>query len=118
MFGGEDGRMEFWDPRVKSRIGQLNVGESIAQTVASLDEFPEITSLDCLHDGITFATGTKTGHVSLYDLRKPEPLLIKDHQYGFPIKSITFHSSGNVISADSKIVKIWNRENVNNHQSL
>jgi ribosome biogenesis protein ENP2 len=73
---------------------------------------PEITSLEFAQDGLQFAVGTTSGHVLLYDLRRPTPLLIKDHQYGFPIKNITFHSSERVISSDSKIVKIWDKNNV------
>lgn len=34
---------------------------------------------------------------------------MKDHQYGFPIKSLIYHSSGNVISSDAKICKMWNK---------
>jgi hypothetical protein len=39
-------------------------------------------------------------------------MLTKDHQYGFPIKDIKFHASGNVVSSDTKIIKIWNKNNV------
>ena len=51
--------------------------------------------------------------VLLYDLRSDKPLLMKDHQYGLPIKCIDFHDSqGLVLSTDSKICKIWERNNV------
>lgn len=51
--------------------------------------------------------------VLLYDLRSTKPLLIKDHQYGLPINSIAFQDKlGVVLSADSKILKIWDRETV------
>ncbi len=74
---------------------------------------PEITALKSCQDGLTYAVGTSTGHVLLFDLRRPTPLLVKDHQYGYPIKSLHFHSSGNVLSADTKIVKIWNQHSGN-----
>ena len=51
--------------------------------------------------------------VLLYDLRSTKPLLVKDHQYGLPIKSIAFQDKLDVVlSADSKILKIWDRETV------
>jgi len=55
-----------------------------------------------------------TGHVLLYDIRSSIPLVVKDHQYGFPIKKIAFHSNEDhklVISTDKKAVKFWNRTN-------
>ena len=83
-----------------------------------MDSFPEITTLKFHNDGLSMAVGTKTGQVLIYDLRGSRPLLIKDHQYGcnilffniiVPIKSTTFHDSGNVVSADTKIVKLWDK---------
>ena len=49
--------------------------------------------------------------VLLYDLRSPRPYLVKDHLYSSPIHTISFQSSeGLVLSADSKILKIWNEK--------
>lgn len=49
----------------------------------------------------------------LYDLRSDKPLLVKDHQYGLPIKSVHFQNSLDlVLSADSRIVKMWNKDSV------
>ena len=49
----------------------------------------------------------------MYDLRSTKPLLIKDHQYGLPINSIAFENELDVVlSSDSKILKIWDRETV------
>ena len=49
----------------------------------------------------------------LYDLRSTKPLLVKDHQYGLPINSIAFQDKLDVVlSSDSKILKIWDRETV------
>lgn len=51
--------------------------------------------------------------VLLYDLRSSRPLLVKDHYYNLPIKSINFHDGLDlVLSADSKIVKMWNKNTV------
>ena len=51
--------------------------------------------------------------VLLYDLRSTKPLLVKDHQYGLPINSIAFQDKLDVVlSSDSKILKIWDRETV------
>ena len=60
--------------------------------------------------GLNLAVGTSTGHILLYDIRSSRPLLVKDHLYGTPIKSLIFHSTlDQVISLDSKAVKIWDR---------
>lgn len=51
--------------------------------------------------------------VLLYDLRSNQPLLVKDHFYNLPIKSLNFHNELDlVVSADSKIIKIWNKDTV------
>lgn len=49
----------------------------------------------------------------MYDLRSNQPLLVKDHFYNLPIKSLAFHDQTDlVVSADSKIIKMWNKDNV------
>lgn len=51
--------------------------------------------------------------VLLYDLRSSQPLLVKDHFYNLPIKSLNFQNQLDlVVSADSKIIKIWNKDTV------
>ncbi|TPX70644.1 hypothetical protein SpCBS45565_g01682 [Spizellomyces sp. 'palustris'] len=111
-FGGEDGRLEFWDPRERRRIGALDIGTAVVKSVGAgvLEAFPEISALKFGDDGLTLAVGTATGQVLVYDLRSASPMGFKDHQYGFPIKSLAMHSSGNVVSADTKIIKIWNKD--------
>ena len=48
-----------------------------------------------------------------YDIRSKKPLLLKDHQYGLPIKDIEFHKSQDlVLSMDQRILKIWDRNSV------
>ena len=72
---------------------------------------PEVTALRFGSDGLSLAVGTSAGHVFMHDMRSRTPVLTKDHQYGFPIKDLKFHDfSGNIVSADTKIVKIWDRE--------
>lgn len=51
--------------------------------------------------------------VLLYDLRSSNPLIVKDHHYGLPIKSIQFQRQLDlIISADSRIIKMWNKDTV------
>ena len=56
------------------------------------DQIPQVTSL-AFRDGLNMAVGTSTGHILLYDIRSSRPLLVKDHLYGTPIKSLLFHST-------------------------
>lgn len=107
--GTAEGHVECWDPRSRSRVGVLDIGLS-GLDYQSLDEVPAVTAL-LFRDGLTMGLGTSTGHVLLYDLRSTKPLLIKDHQYGLPINSIAFQDKLDVVlSTDSKILKIWDRE--------
>lgn len=53
-----------------------------------------------------------TGQVLLYDIRMNRPFKIKDHMYELPIKDVEFLGD-HIISMDSSIVKIWNKETVN-----
>lgn len=78
----------------------------------TLESSPQISTVKFKDDGLTFGVGTSTGQVLLYDLRNSKPFLVKDHQYGYPIKNIIYHKSQNIISADTKIVKIWNETTV------
>lgn len=71
------------------------------------------------------AAGTDNGMVVLYDLRSSRPLQTKDHMYGFPIKDIKFHQGGlagggteRVISADKRIVKVWDQDSGAQYTSI
>lgn len=107
-FGTESGTVEFWDRRDRKRIGLLRmVNEELG------DDF-EVSALKFLSDGITWAAGTSTGQVSVFDLRSSKPLYTRDHHYGFPIKEIKYHAaSENIISYDKKALRIWNRSTGN-----
>ncbi|RHY20748.1 hypothetical protein DYB32_009965 [Aphanomyces invadans] len=97
--GGDNGVVEMWDTRSQTRAGSL-----AAATTG-------ITALAYDVDGLTFAVGTHTGEVKLYDLRSSTPLLTKTHQYGLPIVDLAFHEgpSKQILSSDSKCIKIWDK---------
>ncbi|KAG1172514.1 hypothetical protein G6F70_006418 [Rhizopus microsporus] len=126
-FGTAGGTVELWDPRSKSRVGLLSNLE-VPESYGRDDSSPlEVSALKFRNDGLTMAVGTTTGHTLLYDLRSPMPTIVKDHQYGFPIKSIHFHKGSasdsetagdKVIVSDCKIVKIWDRVNGKHFTSI
>ncbi|KAK8919477.1 hypothetical protein H634G_03273 [Metarhizium anisopliae BRIP 53293] len=98
-FGTSIGTVEFWDPRTKSRVALLAGHDG------------EITALDFSSSGLSLATGSSTGMVQLFDLRRPVALLKKDHGYGFPVKKL-FHMTNSsqekkIMSADKRIIKLW-----------
>lgn len=118
--GTAKGTVELWDPRSKSRVGLLSHLEVPAAYGRDDNTALEVSALKFRSDGLTMGVGTTTGHTLLYDLRSTVPTIVKDHQYGFPIKTIHFHkgSAGandsetggdKVIVADCKIVKVWDR---------
>jgi ribosome biogenesis protein ENP2 len=105
-FGTEAGTVEFWDPRIRSRAGILEISS------AERDD-DGVTALAYRMDGLNLAVGTKSGQTLLYDLRSPRPYLRKNQGYDLPIKNLSWlesrHGSENakVLSADKKIIKIW-----------
>jgi len=91
----------------------------VAVKFASVTSLPEVTVAQFNpFDGLQFAAGSSSGHVLLYDLRSSQPLVTKDHQYGFPIRTVAYHESGNVLSCDKKIVKIWDKDTVRRPDTL
>jgi ribosome biogenesis protein ENP2 len=121
-FGTSRGTIEFWDSRSRGRVGIL------AQSGAPLPDGddtgrPEITALRFHRSGLTLATGSSAGLIHLYDLRSTVPLLRKDQGYGYPIQTLTFLtpssysrssqallSEPKVLSADKRIIKIWDEQ--------
>eukprot|EP00808_Paulinella_micropora_P031614 g7979.t1 len=133
-FGGDDGSMECWDPRDRTRVAVLHVAESTRSSFPRAcadmlggegDGAAGVSALRFGDNGLELAIGTTSGHVLLYDLRASQPRLCKDHRYGLPVKSICFHDKpaggagtergrgGDklMVSADSKSIKIWERRN-------
>lgn len=98
-FGTSIGTVEFWDPRSKARIGILPKQEG------------EITALDFDISGLSLVTGSSEGLVQIFDLRRPVPILRKDHGYGYPIKTLmhmtTSSQEKKILSADKRIIKLW-----------
>jgi ribosome biogenesis protein ENP2 len=118
--GGDNGKIEFWHSSQRNMIASLDVigWLSSSEGMKALggiepESFPSISKVEFHNDGLSMAVGTESGHVLLYDLRKPTPLIVKDHQYGLPIKSMAFHPTGNIMSADSKVARFWNKDTVN-----
>ncbi|XP_075214682.1 nucleolar protein 10 lethal (2) 34Fd [Lycorma delicatula] len=104
--GTKEGKVEAWDPRARSKVGTLDC--ALSCTVPLSDGFPSVTALEFngpLHLGV----GLATGQVVLYDIRSSKSLRVKDHMYGLPIRSISYNQE-NVLSMDSSVVKIWNKD--------
>ena len=131
-FGVEgNGTTEFWDPRSRSRVGllKLPVGR-LLPTGASAPSLPgiddgiagpsiSVTALASRSDGLSYAIGTSTGHTLLYDIRSARAFAIKDQGYGLPVKNVSWIEGGSrmageglVLSADKKVVKIWDKNSV------
>jgi ribosome biogenesis protein ENP2 len=114
-FGTSIGTVEFWDPRSKGRVGVVSMPQN--QTFEGAGH-SEVTALQFHRSGLTFASGSSDGLIHLYDLRSPLPLLKKDQGYGYPIQDLIFLDSTltsrlqtaepKILSADKRIIKIWN----------
>lgn len=116
-FGTSIGTVEFWDPRVRGRIGILQ-GPAQADLI---DGRSEITALEFDRSGLVLAAGSSTGLIHLYDLRSSSPVLKKDQGYGYPIQTLIFLASSTmtqaqtneskILSSDKRIIKIWDTKN-------
>ena len=80
-----------------------------------------VTAISSRPDGLSYAVGTSTGHTLLYDIRAAKPFATKDQGYGLPIKNVAWIEGGSrmagdgmVLSADKKVIKIWDRNSVRN----
>lgn len=112
-FGTSIGTVEFWDPRSRSRAGILHIPGESSQT----DATSEVTALEFHMSGLSLATGSSNGLIHLYDLRSPVPVLAKDQGYGYPIRTLIYltpsissasqTSEPKILSADKRIIKIW-----------
>lgn len=118
-FGVEgDGTTQFWDPRSRSSVGTLTLPIS-RMSISGLDTDLSVTAISSRADGLSYAIGTSTGHTLLYDIRAAQPYAIKDQGYGLPVKKVSWIEGGSrmagdgmVASADKKVIKIWDRNNV------
>jgi ribosome biogenesis protein ENP2 len=131
---GGGGVVEFWDPRSRSALTRLVLPSETLLPAQNMDVSsvfaPEqrmaITAMSSHPtDGLSMAVGTSTGHTLLYDLRSPTPFAIKDQGYSEPIVSVDWlrgggaqEDSGRVVSADSKVIKVWNKEDVSRRLDL
>jgi ribosome biogenesis protein ENP2 len=98
-FGTSIGTVEFWDPRSKSRVALLGGHEG------------EVTALDFSPSGLSIITGSSSGMMQIFDLRRPVPLMKKDQGYGFPVQKLihmtTASQEKKILSADKRIIKVW-----------
>ena len=78
------------------------------------DKRLSVTAVKSHWEGLSLAVGTSTGHVLLYDVRSPRAFAMKDQGYGEDIKKVDWMSGdgGKVISADSKVIKVWSKDDV------
>jgi ribosome biogenesis protein ENP2 len=131
-FGVEDnGTVEFWDHRARSRVGLLRLpvsqllsrgGSTATKDSVLLSNGVSVTAISSRTDGLSYAIGTSTGHTLLYDIRSPRPFATKDLGYGLPVKNVAWIEGGSrmasaaadgmVLSADKKVIKIWERNSV------
>ncbi|KAG6894844.1 hypothetical protein C0992_004346 [Termitomyces sp. T32_za158] len=117
-FGLEGGgTVQFWDPRSRSSVGALRLPKSrLMQVAIDSAEDLSVTAISSRNDGLSYAIGTSTGHTLLYDIRAMRPYALKDQGYGLPVKNVVWIDGGSkmagdgmVISADKKVIKIWDR---------
>jgi len=132
-----NGTVEFWDPRSRGSLGVLvlprsrlihvgTVGKTVLPGVDG-DHSPglSVTALTSRSDGLSYAVGTSTGHILLYDIRSRRPFAVKDQGYGLPIKRVSWVEGGAkmagdglLVSADKKVIKIWDRNSVRSRLAL
>ena len=97
---GEGGGLELFDLRARRSAGWLPDAAALAGRGerrgggwrgASNIEEADLTTVRSDERGLTLAVGTSKGHVALFDLRSPVPLLTKDLMYGSPVVDLKFH---------------------------
>ncbi|XP_014086415.2 nucleolar protein 10 [Bactrocera oleae] len=103
IVGSKEGTVEAWDPRSKTRVGNLDVAIKLPGTKT----FPSVSALK-FKNGLQMGVGTASGHVLLYDIRAQAPLLVKDHLNKVPVKRIAFNPSHQTVySLDDAMLKLW-----------
>jgi ribosome biogenesis protein ENP2 len=123
------GVIEFWDPRSRTSLTKLVLPRNDLLPISTLDpnsplaQIQQTLSVTALSshptDGLSLAVGTSTGHTLLYDLRSPTPFAVKDQGYGEAMTTVEWlrgggaqEDGGRVVSADSKVIKIWDKTDV------
>lgn len=114
-----NGTTQFWDPRSRSCVGALRLPRDRLMPVGDFTENLSVTAISSRVDGLLYAIGTSTGHTLLYDIRAAKPFAMKDQGYGLPVTNLSWIEGGSrmagdgmVISADKKVIKIWDRNDV------
>ncbi|KAJ7234644.1 hypothetical protein B0H12DRAFT_1204736 [Mycena haematopus] len=111
------GSAQFWDHRSRTSVGVLRLPRSrLISPGAGGDTSLSVTAISSRADGLSYAIGTSTGHTLLYDIRAAQPFALKDQGYGLPVKNVAWIEGGSrmagdgmVLSADRKVIKIWDR---------
>jgi ribosome biogenesis protein ENP2 len=113
--GCDNGWVECIDPRSKTVAGILNTCEYIREASGYASSCGnEITCFEFDSNGVTFAAGTNKGQVGIFDLRKSGVIYVRNHNYELPIVSMGFHDlTKNILTADKKLVKLWDKETGN-----
>jgi len=114
-----NGTAQFWDPRSRSGVGTLRLPRSRLVPIGAQESALSVTAIASRVDGLSYALGTSTGHTLLYDIRAANPFAVKDQGYGLHIKTVSWIEGGSrmagdgmVLSADRKVIKIWDRNTV------
>ncbi|KAF8208408.1 hypothetical protein K438DRAFT_1812176 [Mycena galopus ATCC 62051] len=111
------GAAQFWDHRSRTSVGVLRLPRSRLMPPGAAGDAPlSVTAISSRADGLSYAVGTSTGHTLLYDIRAAQPFALKDQGYGLPVKNVAWIEGGSrmagdgmVLSADRKVIKIWDR---------
>jgi WD40 repeat protein len=104
--GGEDGRLNVIDYRMRRMIDSLLVQpqfkSNINHTVySSSSNSAEISTLSC--NGLQLGLGTAGGHFKLYDIRHSSPLTQHRMPMMRKINSVKFHNaSSKILISDDK----------------
>ncbi|CAG9827356.1 unnamed protein product [Diabrotica balteata] len=117
LCGTQEGRVEAWDQRTKTMVGSLDCALTCLSENKDMEGFPSVTALK-FNGGLQLGVGTATGQILLYDIRSNRPFYVKDHMNDLPIKDVEFHYQQDlVLSMDSSVLKIWDKNNVGIIQS-
>ena len=140
----ENGVVEAFDSRMEKPAGQLIVSANFASAtttnmLSDIDPGQSVTHLSTDNaSGLLMCAGTSGGCVALYDIRSNKPLLVKDHMNSLPIVKTYFYQGGQlggrtgaaqgqangasasnqIITADTKGLKIWSKQDGANFTTL